>query len=362
MLYSLSYKTKGSGLEDKDNSGKLEDMHAQASMEYMVIYGWAILIMAIIIGILYFYTNVPAQIVTNSCYFINGVYCNEIVFAANTITHNTIIAFSLTNSQQYALANVTTIARVNNANTTKYSCYPSFVPPGGYIGCAANLTVNATLGTLLSGNLYVSATYCGPSQNCSGSTSQNQIYKGSFTGHTQRIAPANVMFTTTTLPCSSSGNIVTINGNPYTCNSLVNRHFTYNIGTLLSYSFISNILVSTGEQEAYPSLLINNIPLSSNSANIVVAGNIKFSFNYNIQYELTESYGGNGNPPTLQPGIGNHWYNISSFVTISAPLTYKNGHINWACTGAGCSNGYTGASPTATILIGNSMTETATYH
>jgi hypothetical protein len=317
--------------------------------------------MAIILTILYFYLNIPSQIVTNTCYFLSGVYCNEIVFVANTINHNTIIAISLTNSQQYALSNITVVARVNNANTSKYSCYPSFVPPGGYIGCAANLTVNSSLGSLMTGNLFINATYCGPSQNCSSATTQNQIYKGSFTGHTQQIAPANVVFSTSTLPCSSTGNVATINGNTYTCNSLVNKHFTYNIGTLLSYSFASNVPISTGEQEAYPSLMINNIGLPSNSANIVVAGNIRFNFNYGLQYQLTESYSGNGVAPSLQPGIGSHWYNISSFVTISGPINYEGNHITWTCSGLGCSNGYSGNSPTATIVIGNSMTETAAY-
>ena len=334
---------------------------AQASMEYMTIYGWAVLIMAIVLVVLYLYVNASSQLVTNSCSFINGVYCNEIVIAENTITHNSLISLSLTNQQQYYLANVTVMAYVNNVNSTKFSCYPSLVPPGGYIGCTANFTTNSVLDTLVSGNLYVNATYCGPSKNCSGTTSQNQAYKGSFTGHIQQIAPANITFSTSTLPCSSSATIVTINGNSYTCNSIINKHFRYNLGTLLTYSFQNNASLGSNTQQIYEGLLINNIPLSSNSANIVVAGNIKFSFSYGVQYLLTESYSGNGVAPTLAPGIGIHWYNASSFVVISAPSTYNKGHINWKCTGNGCSNGYTGTSPSATLLMSNSMIESASY-
>jgi len=56
-------------------SGKWEE--GQSAMEYMTTYGWAILIIAVIASILYLYTSAPTQLVSNTCNFVNGAYCND---------------------------------------------------------------------------------------------------------------------------------------------------------------------------------------------------------------------------------------------------------------------------------------------
>ena len=62
---------------------------AQSAMEYLTTYGWAILIVAIVVAILYFYTSVPSNIVNNSCTFVSGAYCNDMIIGTNTMTPDT---------------------------------------------------------------------------------------------------------------------------------------------------------------------------------------------------------------------------------------------------------------------------------
>lgn len=168
-------------------------MRGQSAMDYITNYGWAILILVVIMALLYFFLYVPAQVVNTSCNFGSGVYCNDLIVASNTVTHNTIIALLLTNGQQSSLLNPRIYAHINNTNTTPSRCSPNYVLPGGSMICTVNTTSKMGLGALFSGNMYLNATYCqvtsgsyGTGQNCQSPT--QQIYKGSFAGHIQALA------------------------------------------------------------------------------------------------------------------------------------------------------------------------------
>ncbi|MDE1871523.1 MAG: Ig-like domain-containing protein [Candidatus Micrarchaeota archaeon] len=162
--------------------------NAQAAMEYMVTFGWAILILGIVMGVLYLYLYAPQKIVGDTCNFLSSIYCNEVIVGTNTISHNTVIALFLTNSQQYPITNPEIYARVNSANTTAVPCSPSFVLQGGSMICTLSLNSYVSIGELSSGDLYLNATYCGLStspKSCS--NGEKQTYSGSFAAHAQPI-------------------------------------------------------------------------------------------------------------------------------------------------------------------------------
>lgn len=172
---------------------------AQSAIEYLTTYGWAILIIAIIVSILYLYIAVPSQITTNSCNFVSGASCQDFVVGTNAITHVTKAEFWLTNTQPDPIENPTLYVRYAGQNTTPVTCLPTntLIITGGLVNCTVTLPGNATLASLVAGNLYLEATYCGLSNQSYQSTltckqAAQQTYTGSFTAHVQPQEPIKV--------------------------------------------------------------------------------------------------------------------------------------------------------------------------
>ncbi|MGC8652203.1 MAG: hypothetical protein ACP5UH_03060, partial [Candidatus Micrarchaeia archaeon] len=160
---------------------------AQSAMEYLVTYGWAILLVSIVIALLYLYVIVPKVVVPASCNFVSGAYCNDLVLGTNTITHATELAVFLTNTQPYPMQNPQLYVKVNNITSTLGKCSPNFVLPGGAIICNMTVPVSTSLGMFISGSIYLNATYCGLAPNYtvthSCANAPRQTYSGSFNAH-----------------------------------------------------------------------------------------------------------------------------------------------------------------------------------
>ena len=326
--------------------------------------------MGIVVSIIYLYVSEPALLVTNSCNFISGLYCQEIALMTNTVTHNTTAVLFFTNSNPYPLNGISSYARINNMNTTSGQCYPSnvAVPTGGQVSCLINLNANTQLNSFIAGTVYVNATYCGlslsyqASQNCSVSAAEIETYKGSFAGHTQQVIPEVVTFATS--QCGVlSGNVATINGLTYSCNSLLATQFPYNRGQTIAFSFVNPDRISSGEKGVFSKILLYNTSYPSNTGTIVVVRNDKFVFNYTIQYSLTESASGSGgvllpNDSACYPSSCVMWYNSNSAVQISESPPGSGIFVGWVGTGTGS---YTGNSATATVTMSNSITEIAYF-
>ncbi len=48
-------------------SSKNSNSHAQSAFEYLVTYGWALLVLALVLVILFYFTSVPSKVVPNTC-------------------------------------------------------------------------------------------------------------------------------------------------------------------------------------------------------------------------------------------------------------------------------------------------------
>jgi hypothetical protein len=94
------------------------------------------------------------------------------------------VALLLTNTQQYPILNPQVSINISNIGLSTGKCTPSFVLPGGAIICNVTLPMKAiSMGTLVSGKLYLSAIPC-PSGNATAcSSSHRQTYVGSFNSH-----------------------------------------------------------------------------------------------------------------------------------------------------------------------------------
>ena len=158
-------------------------------MEYMTTYGWALLLIAVVAVLLYFYIAVPSTIVPSRCAFIIGASCNDMVFGTSS-SHATEIGLFLSNNQPYALLNPTLIASINGKNYTfANDCKPGYIPAGGEMICILPLPISSSLNQFFTGSFYLVANYCGLAANTSSksscSSAPSQVYKGAFTAHAE---------------------------------------------------------------------------------------------------------------------------------------------------------------------------------
>ncbi|ASI13657.1 cell surface protein [Candidatus Mancarchaeum acidiphilum] len=169
----------------KTKSSKTKHSHkknAQSALEYLVTYGWAILIIAVVISLLYFFVAVPSNVVPNSCSFVTGANCEDMELGSNSISHTSTISLLITNSKDYAIKDPSITVEYNKVNVT-HSCYPSYVLPGGSIICVANMSTYLPTNTYTYGNLYLNSEDCGSSNSSSCANAPKQIYAGKFNTH-----------------------------------------------------------------------------------------------------------------------------------------------------------------------------------
>jgi len=156
----------------------------QSAFEYFITYAWALVIAMFALAIVYAFLIAPQAIIPNSCSFISGAYCQDMVLGSNSVSSK--VALFLTNTQQYPILNPQISINISNVGAVSGNCLPSYVLPGGAIICNVTLpTKTISTGTLVSGKLYLSATPC-PSGNATAcSSSQKETYVGTFNSHAE---------------------------------------------------------------------------------------------------------------------------------------------------------------------------------
>jgi hypothetical protein len=162
---------------------KVKNKKLQSAIEYLLTYGWAILILVVIVYLMYYLVILPATITSSHCSMTFGVYCQDIIMGSNAVYSNMVILF--TNTQQYALQapNLSiTSPTFGKANST---CEPNFVLPGGSIICIMRIPESIRPASLVSGRLSLNASICtnqNPTPN-SCLPSPPQTYTGYFNAH-----------------------------------------------------------------------------------------------------------------------------------------------------------------------------------
>ena len=138
---------------------------SQSGLEYILTYSISILFIAIVLVLFYVYFMSTSTIITNKCNFATGAYCNDVIFALNTITQNSIIALSIINTQPYPVASPRASIVVNNFVSNTVACLPGYVASGGAIICVVGTVINASIGSLVTGRVYLNVSYCGLASN-----------------------------------------------------------------------------------------------------------------------------------------------------------------------------------------------------
>lgn len=161
---------------------------AQSAMEYMITYGWAFILLTIVVAIVFFYLQVPQKASPPTCTITSTLLCEDTNLGTYAGTGTTVATFYFINEGTYPLSDPEPKVSYNNNNNTG-SCFPSLVPPGGKFLCQVNLNTITSLGQFLGGSIYVSVYNCGVvagyivNGNCNNAPSQTLT--GTFSGHTE---------------------------------------------------------------------------------------------------------------------------------------------------------------------------------
>ncbi|MEM0086703.1 MAG: hypothetical protein QXU16_00305, partial [Candidatus Micrarchaeaceae archaeon] len=136
-----------------------DDTKGQSTIEYMLTYSWALIIIAIIVSILVLLIYVPSIIAPPVCSFVSGAYCQDMVFGSNSVSSS--VALFLTNTQSYPVIDPSITINVSSIGQLQGTCKPNLVAAGGAIICNVTVPQRAiAYGTLESGKLYLSAVPC----------------------------------------------------------------------------------------------------------------------------------------------------------------------------------------------------------
>ncbi|MEM3744472.1 MAG: hypothetical protein QW759_01385 [Candidatus Micrarchaeaceae archaeon] len=159
-------------------------LKGQSAIDYLLTYSWALIIVALIMGIPFFLIYVPSIIVPSTCSFVSGAYCQDMVFGSNSVSSS--VAIFLTNTQPYPVVNPSITLNISSVGAVQGTCRPSLVVAGGAIICNVTIPQRAiAYGTLESGKLYLSAVPCPSGNPAACSTLPKQTYLGSFNSHVE---------------------------------------------------------------------------------------------------------------------------------------------------------------------------------
>ncbi len=176
-------KKSSKGISRKKGKG-------QSALEYLITYGWAILIIAVVVSLLYFFVAVPSSVVPNSCSFTSGVDCQDMEFGSNSI--NSSVSILLNNKEDYAIKDPKLTVNYSNVNYTS-SCYPNYVLPGGSIVCIVKGLKYSPINNYVHGSLYLNSSDCSLAQNSTScANAPKQLDLGTFAAHTALVVKPNV--------------------------------------------------------------------------------------------------------------------------------------------------------------------------
>ena len=154
--------------------------NGQSAFEFITTYGWAILILAVVIALLYYFIGIPSTSVPSKCQFLFGSNCQGII--ATSMASSTKMTMIITNAQNYPIFNPLIKVATDSYGNLSAACLPAnaLVNPGSEIICNVTIPEKISPGTTITGTIYLNITACpsGNIKNCQ--PEQLQTYKGNI--------------------------------------------------------------------------------------------------------------------------------------------------------------------------------------
>ncbi len=166
----------------------------QATVEYLSIYGWALLIIAAVLAFVLIYVSLPQSIAPSHCAISLGFDCNAVVFGTNVTTQNITIAMAITNRLSQPIESPNLTITYDGTNYTG-SCSPAYLPPGASSVCEFKIPQKARLGDYVSSPIYITAKNCGLAVNSSCASAPKEVFAGNMQAHATTYVSPNVSLT-----------------------------------------------------------------------------------------------------------------------------------------------------------------------
>ena len=168
-------------------------MEAQSAMEYIIIWGSALVIVAIAIVLLYKFIPSATSPVPILCNFVeSGITCQDILAILNPVTANTVMVIEVINSGTSPISGLSTyVLSANQVKSQAAQCIPNYIVAGGTAICEINFPINAQPNELLTGKIYASFSSCAlttAKEQPGTCTGLEQTYLAAFT---VPVAPSN---------------------------------------------------------------------------------------------------------------------------------------------------------------------------
>ena len=182
----------------------------QSAFEFITTYGWAILILAVVLAMLYYFVGIPSTAAPSQCKFLYGTNCQGAIATSSGGT--TKLTMVITNSQKYPILYPMIKLATDSYGNVSAACLPdnSLIQPGSEIICNMTIPDYVSPGTTLTGTMYLNITACpsGNVNNCQ--PKQLQTYQGSIiTRVTTQTSNIHLTSTSSTSTFSSSTSTTT---------------------------------------------------------------------------------------------------------------------------------------------------------
>ncbi len=194
-------------------------MKAQSSIEFLTTYGWAIIIIVVVLAFIVFLLSSLSSAVPNTCIFSSGFSCSDFLIESNA-TSTSVLLF-LSNTAKYPIKSATVSANISTLGTVVAHCSPDYVLPGGDMICLGSSSTVLQNDINLDGVATINASEC---TSISDPEACTQKYNVNYTAtldtktttYSQNICsislnPTTGLTTSRQYPLSAT---VTLNGNP----------------------------------------------------------------------------------------------------------------------------------------------------
>ncbi|MCL5008691.1 MAG: Ig-like domain-containing protein [Candidatus Marsarchaeota archaeon] len=125
-------------------------LRLQSAVDYLVTYGWALVIITIMIAAIYFLVSGQLMSQPTFCTLSTQARCTNLAVGANSIVSKFQIVF--VNGQEYSITNPSLLFNISSHGNYNPSCSPNYVLPGGIIICSLStsaLPVNSRINGLM---------------------------------------------------------------------------------------------------------------------------------------------------------------------------------------------------------------------
>lgn len=152
---------------------------AQSAVEFLSIYGFAIILIIAVAGIAYFFITKSQSLAPTQCDFSGYLNCKVMLLGANSVTTRAVLLLS--NEQQYSIQNPSITLNITGSGTYAGTCKPNYARQGADIECVVNINKQITTSQLSTGNISVSLSVCTQITQGKCSSPIAQTYSGTFT-------------------------------------------------------------------------------------------------------------------------------------------------------------------------------------